>query len=123
MSNRNKRIRTPKLCHQKSSGLAYVTIRGKRKYLGKHGTPESEAKYQQEIHRLIAEFEGGGEYSTDINALCIAFMKWAMQHYRHEDGTQTGEVSSLSSRSEAADQTIWDDEDQRVQSLEAHPAT
>jgi hypothetical protein len=32
--------RTPKYCHHKASGQAYVTINGRERCLGKHGSPE-----------------------------------------------------------------------------------
>ena len=39
-------IRIPKYRLHKTSGQALVQIRGKRIYLGKHGTPESRERYR-----------------------------------------------------------------------------
>jgi integrase len=45
--------RLPKYARQKSSGLAYVKINGRRCYLGPHDSPESRAAYD----RIIAELQ------------------------------------------------------------------
>lgn len=45
------RKRTPKYCLQKSSGLAYVKIDGRRHYLGKHDSEDSKARYQELINQ------------------------------------------------------------------------
>jgi integrase len=47
--------RPPRYCHHKSSGQAYLTIRGRQVFLGKFGTPESIQRYQQEIAGLAAD--------------------------------------------------------------------
>jgi hypothetical protein len=44
--------RTPSLCLHKASGQAVVRLDGKDHYLGKYGSPESEAEY----NRLIGEW-------------------------------------------------------------------
>lgn len=44
----------PKLCCLKKRNLAYVTLNGRRVYLGKQGTPEARAKYDRVIARWIA---------------------------------------------------------------------
>ena len=44
----------PDYCLDTSSGRAYVTLDGNRKYLGKHDTPVSRDKYDQVIGEWIA---------------------------------------------------------------------
>jgi integrase len=82
-----------------------VRLNGHDFYLGKHGTPASLEAY----HRLIAEWLATGQHqspvpSTEngvqipdltINQLILAFWKHAQQHYRHPDGTPTGEEENL----------------------------
>ena len=46
-----KKAKVPKHCLLKPRGLAYVRIRGRVRYLGKYGTPESREAYG----RLVAE--------------------------------------------------------------------
>ena len=50
-------FRTPKYRLHKASGQALVQINGKRVYLGKYGSEESQAQY----HRLLAEFIVAGK--------------------------------------------------------------
>jgi hypothetical protein len=69
-------------------------------YLGKFGSPESHEKY----HRVIAEWLATGpghipdqsspaaEPTPTVNAIILGFLtRHADQHYRHADGTPTGE--------------------------------
>ncbi len=49
--SKSVRKNVPKYCLHKTSGRAYVRIRGRVCWLGKHGTDESKEKYG----RLIAE--------------------------------------------------------------------
>ena len=43
--------KVPSYCLHKATGQAYVTVDGRERYLGKHGSPESQEKYA----RVIAE--------------------------------------------------------------------
>ncbi len=53
-----RRLRTPpKYCRHRKSGLAYVFLVGKRRYLGKYGTPESREKYDQ----FVAAWRADGD--------------------------------------------------------------
>ena len=45
---------TPKLCHHKGRGLAYVTLDGKPKYLGKWGAPTVQGEYDKVISTWLA---------------------------------------------------------------------
>jgi hypothetical protein len=44
----------PKYCLHKGSGQAYVKIKGKRFYLGLHGTTESKERYSRFIAELAS---------------------------------------------------------------------
>jgi integrase len=91
----------PKYRLHKGSGQALVQINGERIYLGKHGTPESEEKYQ----RLIAEWlaalheQTQGKVATPstvsrfdltINEVVLAYIKFARGYYV-KDGKPTKE--------------------------------
>ena len=64
--------------------------------LGKYGTKESRARYVKEI----AEWEAGdrclpsreARKGVTINELILLFLPHAEQHYRHADGSATGEL-------------------------------
>src|SRR5205814_1934705 len=64
MSRRIGRPRAdkPKYCLDKPSGRAFVTLAGKRRYLGRHGTPASRDLYD----RLIGEWIAQGRPRTVI---------------------------------------------------------
>ncbi len=47
--------RLPKICRRADRNLAYVTLRGRKVYLGKYGSPESYAEHE----RVIAEYLTG----------------------------------------------------------------
>lgn len=91
-------VRIPKYRHHKPSGQALVEIRGKRIYLGKHGSPESTEKYR----RLIAEFlSNDGVVDTcshkralTVNELILQYFRFAKTYYV-ENGNPTDEVAAL----------------------------
>jgi integrase len=92
----------------KATGQAIVTLpdaNGGRRdvYLGKYNTPESRAEYdrvlaewQAQNHRLAGLKVGLSNPRFDpeltINELADAFWPEAEKHYRHPDGTPTGEL-------------------------------
>lgn len=45
---------TPKYCHHKATGRAYVTLSGREIYLGAHGSPESYAAYDRALAEWLA---------------------------------------------------------------------
>lgn len=49
---RRRRGEPPKLCRHKSSGQGYVTIHGKREYLGAFGSPECRRNYRDVLKRF-----------------------------------------------------------------------
>lgn len=89
----SKRIRTPKLCHHKATGQAFVLLNGRHKYLGKWGAPETEIEY----HTLMAEYRANGGRITpppsDITCLELVNLYWqhVTQYYRKPDGTPTSQ--------------------------------
>lgn len=96
----SRRLQQPSYRLHKPTGLAVVTIGGKDRYLGKHGTPESEAEYK----RLIAEWLLRGqvdvqpaETNPDITVaeLLVAFLRHAEDYYRGPDGKPTQERQNV----------------------------
>lgn len=91
--------RTPKLCHNKATGRAYVTLNGRRVYLGKWGSPEAGERYAA----ALAEWQANGRQlpvPTDdltVVELCAAYWRHAQQHYRHRDGSPTGSLHHVRS--------------------------
>lgn len=86
----------------KRSGLAVVTLNGRDVYLGKHGSPESQAEYD----RLIAEWRQQGPQVVAVRVpgpppaqtvaeIIRAFWKHATTYYRKADGTPTSEATQI----------------------------
>lgn len=97
--------RTPSYCFHRASGQAVARIDGKDHYLGKHGSPESQAEY----NRLIAEWFANGQalpaaassgLGLTVNELLAAYWKHAEQHYRRTDGNRSGSVRPVSCSSQ-----------------------
>lgn len=91
-------VRIPKYRHHKPTGQALVEIRGRRIYLGRHGTEESREKYR----RIIAQFvTGEGEISAvepkaelTVNEVILRYFRFAETYYvKHEKPTD--EVAAL----------------------------
>lgn len=99
MTIRQRRIPSYRL--HKPTGQAVVRLDGRDHYLGKHGSEASHEKY----HRLIAEWLASGQHrvpsaesrtpDVTINEMILAFLRFAEKHYRHADGTPTGEFDNL----------------------------
>ncbi len=101
---RSETSRTPSLRRHKPSGLAVVTLDGKDHYLGpwpaelRKAPPSAREAYD----RLIAEWLANGRRLAGaaedaprltVNELILSFWRFAEQHYRHEDGTPTNELT------------------------------
>ena len=95
--------RPPKYCHHKSSGQAIVNFGGRTYYLGKHGTPESKARYQEAIaqwgqqNRQTVE---SVDVPRQVQALAVAQLilrhyKHALCYYRDKTGKSTGTAERL----------------------------
>ncbi len=83
----------PSYCCHKASGQAYVKLDGKRHYLGKHGTPESRAKYNHTISEWLSAQETLPEELADVSVgkLAILYLEHARRRYR-KAGKETSEV-------------------------------
>ena len=98
MSN-SKQPKVPSYRHHKPSGLAVVTLDGRDHYLGKHGSPESRARYD----RLIAEYLASGRRLPGkslasrytVGELCEDFLGHAERTYLLKDGSQSREVENV----------------------------
>lgn len=76
-ASKKRAKRIPKLRLHKSSGRAFVEIKGRRYYLGKYGTPEAEQRY----HAMLAEVAAHGAPlprvdKTDITVAEVAAAYW-----------------------------------------------
>src|SRR5262245_38086953 len=98
----------PSYSHHKPTDQAYVRIpdgKGGRRviYLGKHGSPESQAEYR----RILAELQArpiaarssptavARSAALTVNEMLLAFMRWAATHYRTPAGEPTTEIGEL----------------------------
>lgn len=79
-----------------SSGLAFVECRGRRKYLGLHGSDESLAQYRVICDKIRAERRADGIASkptavdvATVAGLVQAFHRHAKAFYRGPDGAET----------------------------------
>lgn len=84
--------RTPGYRLHKPSGLAFIEIRGKRHYLGPHGTADSRRKYT----KLLTEYLSVGDAIEPIvksqftvNQLVAAFLDFADKRYQKNDEPTT----------------------------------
>ncbi|WP_439630865.1 tyrosine-type recombinase/integrase [Gemmata sp.] len=88
----------------RQSGQAVVTLSdgGRRRdvLLGRYGSPESKLEY----HRVITDLQRlpaaavlakPAAANLTVNEILLAYLRWAATHYRHPDGTPTGEVSNI----------------------------
>jgi len=81
--------RAPKYCLHSPSGRAYMRIRGRVRYLGPHGSPES----LEEYGRLVAELAASpavpdhpAPAGLTIVELCAAYLDFAETYYRKNGG-------------------------------------
>jgi len=94
----------PKYRHYRPKNLAVVRIVGRGFYLGRFDSPESWERY----YRLLAEWRttgvaAAGNTSTppppgdgpSVDEVILGFWRHAEQHYRHADGTPTGELDNF----------------------------
>lgn len=88
-------VRTPSYRLHRPTGQAVVTIDGKDRYLGRHGTAASRAEYD----RLVAEWLANGRRlpaarGLSVNELVVAYFRHAESYYV-KDGLPTSEVDTL----------------------------
>lgn len=82
----------PTLCHEKTTGRAYVYIDGRRHWLGRHGTQASRDKYDRLVGEWIARGrtspatadQGGGVECPTVAVVCAAFWQHALATYPHK---------------------------------------
>src|SRR4051812_13654080 len=87
----------------KPTGQAVVRIDGHDHYLGRHGTEASHQAYRRTIAEWLAlaaappATRPGQPHAPglSVNELILAFVgRFAERHYRHPDGTPTGELDN-----------------------------
>lgn len=86
--------RVPKYCLQKSSGLAYVKIDGRRHYLGKHGSEDSKARYRELVNEWETRIDPEAPVDLTIGELALLYVEHAKRYYV-KDGRQTSEVQCI----------------------------
>jgi integrase len=97
----------PAYLHHKPTNQAYVRVpygSGGRKtvYLGAHGSQESKAEYRRLLAELdaataagavlAARSEAASHPDLTLSELYLAFWKFALQHYRRPDGSNTDQL-------------------------------
>jgi integrase len=97
-----KKIRIPSYRFHKASRQAVVVLDGKSTYLGGWDTAESRAEYERVIAEWLAERRhprgtdtGAANPTPTVNEVILAFWQHAEKHYRHADGTPTGELDNF----------------------------
>jgi hypothetical protein len=66
------------------TGQAFVQIKGRRYYLGKHGTEESLERYRRMMGELAAMPTippSTGTAGITVTELCLAYLRWAEGYY------------------------------------------
>jgi integrase len=100
--------RIPSYRLHKASGQAVVVLNGMSVYLGKWNTPMSRVEYERVIAEWLAnsrrlprdrECSSCSPTPADpndlrVSELILAFFEHAKKHYRHPDGTPTGELDN-----------------------------
>lgn len=83
----------PKYCLHKPSGRAYLRIRGRVRYLGAYGSPESLETYGRLVAELAAQPAPGSSTgdsrstSPTVVELADAYWEFCKGYYRKKDGT------------------------------------
>lgn len=96
MSTSPRRAKAPSYRHHKPSGQAFVQLKRRRFYLGKHGTRESREAYT----RFIAEHWSPDEIAPPRADLTIVelvdrYWRFALEHYRDKRGQATGTANNI----------------------------
>jgi integrase len=97
--------KNPSLRRHAASGQGLVTLSGRDHYLGKwpSGCKKPPAEVQAAYDRLIAEWRANGRRplapageapGLTVGELILRFWPHVERHYRHPDGTPTGEVEN-----------------------------
>lgn len=97
MSTSSRRAKAPSYRHHKPSGQAFVQLKCRRFYLGKHGTPASREAYNRFLAEHWAPPDDPGppaEVRSDLTIVELIDRYWtyAQEHYRkHSEATGTAE--------------------------------
>jgi integrase len=99
MSDTRRQQRIPSYRLHKPTGRAVVTLDGRDHYLGEHGSPPSQARYD----RLVREYLENGrtlpgprdDKVYQVGDLCRDFVRWAKHEYRMPDGREGGGVGNV----------------------------
>ena len=85
-------MKVPSYCRHKARGLAYVTIFGKEKYLGKYGSEGSIKRYERAIAEYFAALPR--DDASTVVELCAKYLDHAAEYYV-KDGVPTGELGNI----------------------------
>ena len=89
----------PKYCLHKPSGRAYIRIRGRVRYIGKHGSPESLEAYGRLVAELAAQHNptvgAAAHAELAVVEVAAAYWKFAKDYYRKRDGTPSGWLTHI----------------------------
>jgi len=88
------KIRKPAYTLHNTSGQARVRIRGVSHYLGKHGTPESWARYDELIEDLLRQESSACFRQLTVGALAVRYQKHAATYYT-KNGEPTSEAHNV----------------------------
>lgn len=80
-----------------SAGQARVRIDGKDNYLGEYRSPESYERYEELIADWFRTAKDVDRVGLTIDELCIVFVDFVKQYYRHQNGSPTGTLHSIRS--------------------------
>jgi integrase len=89
--------RVPKYRCYKPKNLGLVVLDGRQIYLGPYGTPESLTEYHRRVQEHLATRSAAGaapavaDPAVTVNEIILLFWDRHATHYRHADGTPTGE--------------------------------
>jgi integrase len=91
----------PPYCRQRETDrpdCAFVRIDGKKIFLGRHGSPESKAKYAEVLAGAKAAatmVAYAPSTAPTVSELILAYLEFAAGYYRKPDGTQTREYEHI----------------------------
>jgi integrase len=87
----------PKLCCHKATGQGYVTLNGREHYLGRFGSAEAEAKYEELIARWLAHGRRLPEpdATLTVNEVLLAYDCFAETHYKPNGGKPSTELECV----------------------------
>lgn len=80
------------------NGQAFLQYQGKRRYLGKYGSPESRKKYREWLQRIELDREVLAVPMSDtptVDEVVLAYVRWAKTYYADEERKPTKEYSGI----------------------------